>query len=322
MTTYFITGGLGFLGQYIVKAIHDHDPDAELRVLVRTQRTTFLGIEALDRIQWVHGDLLQPETYAESLRGVDVVVHPAAMVSFSKSEAEAVIRSNVNGTRNLAQAALEAGSRSFIFISSISAVDFRPPQMADETMMPDLEKKQLNDTYGYTKLVSEMELKGHAEKMRVIILNPSVILGPGSSEVDKVAKILRFLPVILIIKYINSFVDVRDVAHAVVLALTKGSSGERYIVTTTNIGMIEFVQTVMNVMKKSAWIIQLSKGGIKIIDSLLSGLDKLNLNPGIRSLADMNIDKPCSTEKIQRELGWEPTYSLEQSIRDSISWDQ
>jgi nucleoside-diphosphate-sugar epimerase len=64
MTTYFITGGLGFLGQYIVKAIHEHDPEAELRVLVRTQRETHLGIESLDGIQWVHGDLLQPETYA------------------------------------------------------------------------------------------------------------------------------------------------------------------------------------------------------------------------------------------------------------------
>ncbi len=48
MTIYFITGGFGFLGQYIVKALHEHDPDAELRVLGRTQRTTMLGVENLE----------------------------------------------------------------------------------------------------------------------------------------------------------------------------------------------------------------------------------------------------------------------------------
>ena len=73
MTTYFITGGLGFLGQYIVQAIHAHDPQGELRVLVRTRRRTFLGIENLDRVQWVQGELTHPETFAGALRGADVV---------------------------------------------------------------------------------------------------------------------------------------------------------------------------------------------------------------------------------------------------------
>jgi dihydroflavonol-4-reductase len=101
-----------------------------------------------------------------------------------------------------------------------------------------------------------MELKEQAKKMRVIILNPSVILGPGSKEVDKVAGIMRILPIMPTLQYINSFVDVRDVAHAVVLALTKGRSGERYIVTATNIGMVEFVQTVLRTMRKKVKIIQ------------------------------------------------------------------
>jgi nucleoside-diphosphate-sugar epimerase len=185
-------------------------------------------------------------------------------------------------------------------------------------MVPTLEQKRLNDTYGYTKLLSEMELKEHAEEMRVVILNPSVILGPGSKEVDKVATILRFLPVIPIIKYINSFVDVRDVAHAVVLALTKGRSAERYIVSTTNIGMVEFINTVLRVMEKKALIVPLSNGAIKILDGFLQVLDTLRLNPGIRSLVQMNIDKAGSTEKIREEMSWEPIFSLEQSIRDSL----
>lgn len=318
MTRYFITGGLGFLGQYIVKAIHDHEPEAELRVLVRTQRETHLGIESLDRIQWVHGDLLQPETYADSLSGVDVVVHNAAMVSFSKSEAEAIIRSNVNGTRSLVEAARAADCPNFVFVSSISSIGFNPAGLTDETIYPDLETKLRTDAYGYSKLVSETELKEQTNEMRVVILNPSVVLGPGSDRVDMAMRAARVLPVIPMLGYVNSFVDVRDVAQAVVLALSRGRNGERYIVTAWNEDMVEFTRSVLLLAGSRAWVVPLSGRGVKIMDVFLWALDMVKLNPGIRRLSEVNVDKACSSEKIRREMGWEPSISMEQSIRDSF----
>jgi nucleoside-diphosphate-sugar epimerase len=54
------------------------------------------------------------------------------------------------------------------------------------------------------------------------------------------------------------------------------------------------------------------------MDKFVSLLDILHLNPGVRRPSQMNIDKPCSHEKIKREMGWEPIYSLEQSIADSV----
>lgn len=319
MTIYFITGGFGFLGQYIVKAIHDHEPEAELRVLVRTQRRTYLNLDKLHRVRWISGELTKPETFVDQLKGVDTVIHNAALISYRKSDADTIFRSNVIGTRNLMQAALKTGCRNFIFISSISAIEYRPPQVTDETMMPtNMEKKRIIDMYGYSKVTSEMELKELSDKMRVIILNPSVILGPGSKEIDKAASAVRFLPVLPMLQYINSFVDVRDVARAVVLALTKGRSGERYIVTASNVGMVEFTQTILRVMRSKAMIIPLSRDGVKIMDSFLRLLKILRLDPGIRRLSEINIDKPCSSEKIQREMGWQPSFSFEQSVRDSF----
>ena len=262
----------------------------------------------------------KPETFADQLKDVDTVIHNAALVSYRKSDADAIFRSNVIGTRNLKQAALEAGCRNFIFISSISAIEYRPPQITDESMMPtNMEKKRLSDMYGYSKVASELELKEISDKMRVIILNPSVILGPGSKEIDKAARAVRYLPMLPMLQYVNSFVDVRDVAHAVVLALTKGRSGERYIVTASNVRMVEFTQTVLGVMGKRAKIIPLSEGGVKIMDGFLQLLKRLRLDPGIRRLSEINIDKPCSSEKIQREMGWQPSFSFEQSVRDSFS---
>ncbi|MBI5943732.1 MAG: NAD-dependent epimerase/dehydratase family protein [Chloroflexi bacterium] len=318
MAIYFITGGLGFLGQYIVQAIHAHDPQGELRVLIRTQRKMMPELEKLNRVQWVRGELTQPETFAEHLKGVDVVIHNAAMVSFKKVDAQKIFAANVLGTRNLAQAAREAGCKNFIFVSSISAVDFRPPQMTDETMIPDLEFKRRDDIYGYTKLLSEKELKELADEMRVIILNPSVILGPGSERVETVIRAVRKMPFLPMMDYVNAFVDVRDAAHAVILALTKGRSGERYIVSSHNARMLEFTREIVKHIKKDLRVVVLSPFGLSLMDKFVSLLDVLHLNPGVRRPSQMNIDKPCSYEKIKREMGWEPAFSLEQSIVDSI----
>jgi nucleoside-diphosphate-sugar epimerase len=318
MTTYFITGGFGFLGQHIVQAIHNHDPHGELRVLIRTQRKTFLNLEKLDRVMWVRGELTQPESFTKHLEGVDTVIHSAAMVSFAKSDAQKVFDANVVGTHNLAQAAQKAGCKNFIFISSISAVEFRPPQITDETFLPDLDHKKKYDIYGYTKRLSELELGEMKDEMRVIILNPSVILGPGMARAEAVVNAVEKLPILPMMDYVNAFVDVRDVARAVTLALTKGRSGERYIVSAHNASMIEFTRTIVNQLGRNSRVFALPASGLRLADSVIALLDILYLNPGIRRPSQMNIDKPCSNEKIKKEMGWEPQFTLEESIRDSV----
>jgi len=319
MTTYFITGGFGFLGQYIVQAVHNHDSQGKLRVLTRTPRKTFLDLKKLERIEWARGELTQPESFAEHLEGVDVVIHNAAMVSFVKADAQKVFDANVIGTRNLAQAALKAGCKNFIFISSISAVEFRPPQITDETFLPDLEYKKKYDVYGYTKRLSEIELAEMKDEMRVIMLNPSVILGSGSERMEAAIGAIRKFPVLPMMDYINAFVDARDVARAVTLALTHGRSGERYLVSAHNASMIQFTETVVKHLEKKTRVLRLSAGGLKFADGLVSLLDTLKLNPGIRRPSQMNIDKPCSHEKIKAEMGWQPQFTLDESIRDSVA---
>ncbi len=319
MTTYFITGGFGFLGQYIVEAIHEHDQEAELRVLGRTRRTTLLGVEELDQVRWIQGDLSNLETFEAELQGVDTVIHNAALVSFRKSDAEAIYQSNVIGTRNLAQAALAAGCKNFIFISSISAIGANPDGVSDETMIPDLEYKRQHDMYGFSKRVSETELQGMADSMRIVMLNPSVVLGPGSDRIRSVYRIARFLPVTPMLSYVNSFVDVRDVARAVPLSLTEGRSGERYIVTAHNEEMLVFVRLALRAMGKKPLIFPVSGAGIRLLDAILWVMDLFRLNPGIRRPSEMVVDKICSSEKIRREMGWEPRFTLEQSIIDSIT---
>ena len=318
MGTYFITGGYGFLGQYIVQAVHDNDATGELRVLIRSQRKTRLNLEKLDRITWTRGELTKPETFAEQLKGVDTVIHSAAMVSFKPADRQKVFDANVVGTRSIATAARAAGCKNFVFVSSFSAVEFRPPLVTDETFVPDLAYKERHDIYGYTKRLSELELMEMVGDMRVVILNPTVILGPGSERVDAAMNALRKTPIVPMMDYINAFVDVRDVARAITLAITKGRSGERYLVSAHNARMVEFTRAIVKYMGQSKMVFALSPAGVQIADGLVALLDMAGLNPGVRRPGLINIDKPCSSEKIRTEMGWSAAYSLDQSIKDSV----
>jgi nucleoside-diphosphate-sugar epimerase len=325
MTTYFITGGFGFLGQHIVQAVHANDPDGELRVLVRTPRQTALQIEKLPRARLMRGELTQPETYAAELAGVDTVIHNAALVSFKPEDAEALYQSNVLGTQHLIETAIANGVKNFIYISSISAIGRTNSSpynaLADEDQLPDLEDKRLHDPYGYSKRLGEIEVQQRADQIRAIILNPSVIIGPGSRRIDSSLRYLRFAPFLPMIPTCNSFVDVRDVAQAVVRALTGGRSGERYIVTSHNIAMPDFTRAALNAIRLKRPVVVVPDAVIHLADGAISLLTRLHLNPGTRSIASINVDKVYSTEKIRRELGWSPAYSLEQSLKDTVAQD-
>jgi dihydroflavonol-4-reductase len=317
--TYFITGGFGFLGQYIVKAVAEYDPCAELRVMVRTDRPLFLPINSLEGVRFVRGDLSRPESFVNELKDVETVIHNAALVSFRKADSQAVYESNVIGTRNLIDASLVNRVRDFIFISSISTVAARPPQVSDETMLPDMEYKRSHDMYGYSKRMGEMDLQRVADRMRAVILNPSVILGPGSRRIEAVIRFGCRFPVIPMLPTINSFVDVRDVADAVVLALTKGRSGERYIVTGHNVDMVTFTRMTLAAMGMKAAVVPVSGGWVRLGDALVRLLDWLHLNPGLRRISEINLDKNYSNEKLRREMGWAPKFTLERSIADSLT---
>ncbi len=320
MTTgaVFITGGFGFLGQYIVQAVHDHDPQAELHVLVRTPRSTHLPIREMARVRLITGDLARPVTFASELDGVETVIHNAALVSFKKGDADELIRSNIVGTEALFEAAIAHGCRNFIFISSISAVGRRAGQLSDETMIPNLAEKRAADPYGYSKLVGEQYIQGKADRIRVVILNPSVIIGPGSRRIESVSRLLRWLPVFPMISTINSFVDVRDVADAAVLAIARGQSGERYIVTTENVDMLTFTRAALRVIGKKAPVFPIPSALLGLGDILVEMLDFLRLNPGFKKISALNVDKAYTSDKIRRDLGWQPRYSLEQSLRDTL----
>jgi dihydroflavonol-4-reductase len=316
--TYLVTGGCGFLGQHVVKAINTYAPDAEIRVLDLEPRSTLLKIETIPNVKIVAADLRKPESFADIMEGVNTVVHCAGLISFRGGDEESLRQVNIVATENLLHSAVAHGCRDFLYISSISAIGEQPSQLADETNLPDLEEKRQRDPYGYSKLGAELLLQAYADNMRIIILNPSVILGPGSQRIAKILKGVRWVPVCPMITTLNSFVDVRDVAAAVVLALDQGRSGERYIVTTENIGMLPFMKLVMMAMGKKAPVFPVPKALLWLFDLIVWLLDRLHINPGLKISQGFNRNKAFCATKIRNEMGWRPHYSLAQTVQDTV----
>lgn len=316
--TYLVTGGCGFLGQYIVQAINKYDPLAEIRVLDLKPGSTLLNIEVIPKVKFIWGDLRQPGSFEAALEGVDAIVHSAGLISFKRGDNDALVQSNIVGTENLLRAAVSHKCRTFLFVSSISAIGQQPGKLSTEAMIPELEGKRLADPYGYSKLCGELLLQANADDIRSIILNPGVILGPGSNLIARIVHGLRWIPFCPMVNTLNSFVDVRDVAAAVVLALDNGRSGERYIVTTENVGMVSFMKMAMTLMGKKAPVFPIPNTLLHLFNFVVWLLDMLRISPGFNMSKGFHVNKAYSAQKITSELGWQPKYSLEQSLCDTI----
>lgn len=185
-----------------------------------------------DEVEWVRADLEDPTDVEAALEGADYAVHAAALVSFRKKDEHLMLRGTPMLAEHMVDAALHHGLKGFVHISSVAVLQGTEVPL-DESVDP--QRKGLN-AYARSKFDAEMQVRrGEVEGLNVLILNPSVILGlpfwsDGSSRLLRsAAKGLPAVP-----SGSTGWVDVRDVAEAVVHGLRQPAWGERYIVSGSN----------------------------------------------------------------------------------------
>lgn len=190
----------------------------------------------LKAIEWVEGDLLDVSALDEMLTDVEEVYHCAAMVSFQPADRNKMMQTNVTGTANLVNAALRKGDIRFCHVSSIAALgrDDNGGTTTENTLW---KSSKLQSNYAVSKYKSEQEVwRAVAEGLDAVIVNPSVILGPGnwksgSSELfSLVGKGLRFYT-----EGITGFVDVRDVAASMIALMDGRHFGQKFIISAENL---------------------------------------------------------------------------------------
>jgi nucleoside-diphosphate-sugar epimerase len=229
-----VTGGTGFLGAYIIHQLVDEG--WSVRAIRRNNNLpAFIPAAILEKVEWVTGDIEDIIGLTENMEGMDAIVHSAAKVSFSRRDRGELYHTNIEGTANVVNAALELGIRRFVHVSSVAALG-RTGNGEKVTETKPWEESKWNTRYAISKFRGEVEVwRGIGEGLPAAIVNPSTILGFGDwdhSSCTLFRSAWREFP--WYTEGINGFVDVKDVARAVTALLDSDIVGERYILNSEN----------------------------------------------------------------------------------------
>jgi nucleoside-diphosphate-sugar epimerase len=229
-----VTGGTGFIGAYVIKELLQKG--YPVRAIRRSNHLpAFISSDILNKAEWVGGDVLDIISLEDAMKGVDAVIHSAAVISFFKKERKNMYQVNVEGTTNVVNVALEQNVKRLIHISSISALG-RTANGEHVNEEKKWEESKLNTHYGISKHKAELEVwRGFGEGLNGVIINPSTVLGfgnwdNGSSAIFKnVYKEFGFYT-----KGVNGFIDVEDVAKITVQLLESNITEERFVLSAEN----------------------------------------------------------------------------------------
>lgn len=229
-----ITGGTGFLGSHLVRQLVEAGAK-NLRVMATSNPAWLseVGVET------VTGSITKAEDVARAVDGVTEIYHLAGRVSRDDEDAREMYSIHVDGTRILCDAAARAGVKAIVMASTSGTIAVREKNEG----IPDEKGAQPVDIisrwpYYASKLYQERVAleRFNGAGRRLVILNPSLLLGPGDERLSSTKVVLDFLA-----RKINatptgglSFVDVRDVATALRAAMKDGRPNERYLLGSAN----------------------------------------------------------------------------------------
>ena len=230
----FVTGGTGFVGSYVLKELLSHG--YAVRAIRRSAELPFyLPASLLQQVEWVSGDILDVSALAEQMEGADAVIHCAAKVSFNKKDRHAIFKNNIEGSANVVNAAIEHGIGRFLYVSSVAALGHQQTaESIDEKQ--EWAQNRFETNYSVSKYYAELEVwRGMAEGLAPVIVNPSTVLGYGDwtkSSIRIFKSVYDGFPWYTRGK--TGFVDVEDVARAIVQLLPTEISNERFILNADN----------------------------------------------------------------------------------------
>ena len=311
---YLITGGAGFLGINLVRFLHSRGHEITSLDIVE-----FDYPDMNDKIRIITGDIRDKQKVKEAIAGQDIVVHTAAALPLYKPED--IYSTDIDGSRNLIEAAYENKIKRFIHISS-TAVYGIPDHH------PLLENDKLDGVgpYGKAKILAEEECVKYREKgMCVPILRPKSFIGPERLGVFDLlfdwAQDGKGFPMIGNGKNRYQLLDVEDLCEAIYLTATLD---EKISNDTFNIGAKEFTtmredyQAVLDYAGFGKKIVGLPE---KPIIYTLKFLEALKLSPLYKWVYETaSKDSFVSIEKAEKVLGYKPKFSNKDALLRNYKW--
>ena len=276
-----------------------------------------------DQIEWLEGDILDIESLESAMLGVERVFHCAAVVSFHKADRDDLLKVNIEGTANVCNVALGHGVKKLCHISSTAAIGRKASgeRVVESNVW---EESELNSVYAASKHSAEQEVwRSLEEGLQVVVVNPSVIIGPG--DVNR-SSVRLFGAVNKGMKYhptgVNGFVGVGDVSMACIRLMDSDISGERYIINGENMAYQDLFTRMALKLGVAPPSVAASMTSMKIYLFVSTVLAKLTGKRSVvtrESIQNANNKVYYDTSKIEEAIGmkWK---SLDSAIEEGANW--
>lgn len=311
----FVTGASGLIGSFVCRKLVEQG--YTVKALKRTTSDLSLVKDIREQINWVDGDLLNVSEIGSYLQGVEKIIHCAAFVSYDSRDEELMQQINVEGTANLVNWAIQKEMSLFVHLSSVASIG-----KDKHSVVSNEETQWTNDVktsaYARSKHQAELEVwRAWAEGLNTIIINPSLVLGPGKLNKSSTQ----------LFKYIDeenrfytggivNYVDVRDVAEVTCRLLESEYYGERFIVSADSTSYKELFDTIARKMEKKSPQIEVKGAVIRLaiilekIRSRLSGHKPLVTDELEQVSKNRHI---YANDKIKQAVGIE-FYQLDETV--------
>jgi dihydroflavonol-4-reductase len=307
--TTLITGGTGFLGSHLVRQLVQSGAK-DIRVMATSipEWLTGLGVDTFE------GSVTNADDVARAVEGVTEIYHLAGKVSREKDKARDMYKLHVEGTRLLCDAAKKSGVQTIVLASSSGtiAVSETGDIVSDETCSPPLDIISRWPYYA-SKAYQEMAAleRFSGKGLRLVIMNPSLLLGPGDDRLSSTKVVLDFMArkISAVPNGGLNFVDVRDTAEAFRAAMQKGRHGERYLLGAVNWTFVKFFDRLARLTKvaspRLAFPSKFAIAGAQVIDSLFR---QWNFTSPVQAdeVAMAEYFWYFNHNKARRELGFTP----------------
>lgn len=318
-----VTGATGFLGSHLLSFLSRRGE--RVRALARVATPELLRHE----VEVVEGSLLDPDAVARAVEGVEKIYHCAGMVSRDPEVAPEMYRLHVDGTRLLFDAAKEAGVARILLVSTSGtvAVTEDGETIPDETAPYPLEIVRRWPYYlskvFQEKLALELAASGGPE---VVIVCPSLLLGPGDARLSSSGDVLRFLEgkIPVVPSGGINFVDARDAAAGAILAMESGKAGQRYLLGGPNWSLGEFFERLARISGKRPPRLRVPDPAARLGAGLIERLHRWSGREGQPPIDEASVQIAqhfwyCDSSRARRELGWEARDPME-CLDDTVAW--
>ncbi|ALA57011.1 hopanoid-associated sugar epimerase [Nitrospira moscoviensis] len=315
-----VTGATGFVGAAVVRALIKAGVD--VRVLAR-RNSDFSNLQQF-KIDGVYGDLRDKDSLQKALSGCRHLYHVAAHYALWARDPSIFYDVNVTGTRNILEAARDAGTERIVYCSTIGAIGL-PPDGGPGTEDTPVSLSQMAGHYKRSKYLAEQDVLTLAKAgLPVVIVNPSAPVGKGDVRPTPTGQVIVDFMKGRMWAYIDTgmnIVDVDDVAAGHLLAMEKGRIGERYILGTKNLTLREVFEILSRLTGVKAPSVKLPRGFVlplayaNLAFAQMTGIPPRIPLEGVK-MAKYKMHYDCS--KAIRELGipqTPPEVALEKAVR-------